>query len=322
MAVDTADPDVASTGAAEADQGLTAADALDPSAAERGGELLVSRGVTTEQPQSDSDTSRTDAAADTLASRASARGVPALNDGESIALRWVESQQPTVPQDDRGGASGGAIVLDAPPSPQAAVGAPGADLTTDDIYGTGDSYGNPIAAAVQLPAGAPFETAGFQVPTLYNLPTKPLAATRISVPAIDVDSDVSELRLDISGSNYAWETPKGVVGHVPTSAKPGGRGQGWYFGHLESPIRGEGNVFKKLPEIPPLLKSGETVQVLLESSDGKYLYEVYRTEWVHRDDLRVTDSGENDITLVTCYPTLVYDHRLLVTAALVGVSDS
>ena len=113
-----------------------------------------------------------------------------------------------------------------------------------------------------------------------------------------------------------------VIGHVPNTSRPGEYGEGWYFGHLESLIKGEGNVFKRLPEIPTLLQSGETVQILLEAPKGKYLYEVYKTKWVHRDNLEVTDSGENDITLVTCYPTLVYDHRLLVTAALVGVGDS
>ena len=56
--------------------------------------------------------------------------------------------------------------------------------------------------------------------------------------------------------------------------------------------------------------------------DRKYLYQVYKSDWVHKDDLKITYSREQDITLVTCYPTLVYDHRLLVTAALVGVSES
>ena len=40
---------------------------------------------------------------------------------------------------------------------------------------------------------------------------------------------------------------------------------------------------------------------------------------VHKDDLRLYDSDEAAVTLVTCYPRLRYDHRFVVTATLVGV---
>ena len=60
----------------------------------------------------------------------------------------------------------------------------------------------------------------------------------------------------------------------------------------------------------------------MESGDRKYVYEVYRTVGVPQEELRISDSGIQDITLVTCTPRFVYDQRLLVTAALVGVLDS
>ena len=50
-----------------------------------------------------------------------------------------------------------------------------------------------------------------------------------------------------------------------------------------------------------------------------YLYEVYKTDVVYQDDLRLYDSDQATLTLVTCVPALTYDHRLLVTARLVGV---
>ena len=135
-------------------------------------------------------------------------------------------------------------------------------------------------------------------------------------------SDVQELAILFLGDSLQWETPKGVVGHIPTTANPSGGGQGWYFGHLESPIRGEGNVFQNLPEIPELLAKNETVHIVVETEGRKYLYQVYKTEVVYQDDLQVTDSGNQDITLVTCVPRFYYDNRLLVTAALIGVSES
>ena len=158
-------------------------------------------------------------------------------------------------------------------------------------------------------------------PSHFGLEENPLPATKISIFGIGVHSAVQELAILFVENSLNWETPKWVVGHIPTTANPSEQGQGWYFGHLESPIYGEGNVFLRLPEIPSLLANEESIYVVLESSRRKYLYEVYRTDVVYQDDLRITDSGKYDITLVTCVPRFYYDHRLLVTAALVGVSE-
>ena len=46
------------------------------------------------------------------------------------------------------------------------------------------------------------------------------------------------------------------------------------------------------------------------------------TEIVYEDDIALTDTGAHDITLVTCTPRFYYDHRLLVTAALVGIREA
>lgn len=148
--------------------------------------------------------------------------------------------------------------------------------------------------------------------------------TRITIPAIGVDSDITELAiLNIGSSNAAYETPAHIVGHIPQSPNPGELGNAWYFGHLESPIRGEGNVFKRLPEIPNLLRDGDDVFVELATEDGKtYLYKVSETEVMHQDDLRMYNTDDARITLVACVPRLVYDHRIVVTAALVGVADA
>ena len=70
-----------------------------------------------------------------------------------------------------------------------------------------------------------------------------------------------------------------------------------------------------------MLRDGEAVDVFLETAGRLFRYQVYRTGWVEQEDLRITDSGQYDITLVTCFPRFHYDKRLLVTAALVDVTE-
>ena len=146
--------------------------------------------------------------------------------------------------------------------------------------------------------------------------------TRIAIPLIGVDSAISELAIVDVGDSREYETPKNLVGHIPQSPNPGELGNAWYFGHLESPIRGEGSVFKRLPEIPDLLRDGDDVFVELDAEDGRtYLYKVSRTEVMHEDELRLYGADRAQLTLVACVPRLVYDHRIVVTAELVGVAD-
>ena len=147
--------------------------------------------------------------------------------------------------------------------------------------------------------------------------------TRISIPLIDVDSGIKELVILNLGDSRAYETPKHLVGHIPQSPNPGEIGNAWYFGHLESPIRGEGNVFQRLPEIPDLLRDGDDVFVELESDDGRvFLYRTTRTEVMHQDELELYGADTAQLSLVACVPRLVYDHRIVVTAELVGIKDA
>ena len=147
--------------------------------------------------------------------------------------------------------------------------------------------------------------------------------TRITIPLIDVDSGTKELAILNLGDSRAYETPKRLVGHIPRTSNPGELGNAWYFGHLESPIKGEGNVFQRLPEIPDLLRDGDEVFVELESADGRvFLYKTTRTEVMHQDELELYGADVAQITLVACVPRLVYDHRIVVTAELVGIKDA
>ena len=197
----------------------------------------------------------------------------------------------------------------------------GPDPAAQDLLATNPRYWTDSREALGALDAADLIAEGYRAPGSDVFAGPAPAATNIRVPAIRVDSALQELKIVNLGDSRAWETPKNVVGHIPTTATPGLEGQGWYFGHLESPIAGEGSVFSRLPQIPGLLREGEDIFVFLEGPDRKYLYQVYKTEVVPADELRMTDSNAAEITLVTCYPRLTYSHRLMVTAKLIGVRD-
>jgi LPXTG-site transpeptidase (sortase) family protein len=143
-------------------------------------------------------------------------------------------------------------------------------------------------------------------------------ASRLSIPAVGIDATVEELSIRNLQNSREYETPKFTVGHIPQSPNPGAQGNGWYFGHLESIFSDEGNVFSRLPQVPELLQSGEEVFIVTYAQNTAYLYRVSQTDIVYQDDLTLYETDNSSITLVACYPRLKYDHRLLVTAELVG----
>ena len=158
------------------------------------------------------------------------------------------------------------------------------------------------------------------VPVQANLGIA-VRASNLRIPSVKIDATVNELAIADLQDSHRYETPKFTVGHIPTTSNPGAQGNGWYFGHLESPIQNEGNIFSRLPAIPGLLEEGEDVYVIVTAEGRDYLYQVSETQVVHQDDLVLYHADDARVTLVTCLPRFVYDHRLLVTAKLVGVAD-
>lgn len=144
-------------------------------------------------------------------------------------------------------------------------------------------------------------------------------ATNINIPSIGLSSTIKELTiLDLENSRE-YETPKNTIGHIPETGNPGELLSGWFFGHLESPIRGEGNVFKDLPRLASFLREGKPVFIVLDSIDGSFLYQAHTTNVVHNSELVVETHKDRSISLVSCVPKLVYDHRLIVQAKLIGI---
>ncbi|NQW19902.1 MAG: sortase [Chloroflexi bacterium] len=144
-----------------------------------------------------------------------------------------------------------------------------------------------------------------------------VSATRIKIPAINVDSTVTDLEIVDLGNQKSYETPDNTVGHIPETSLPGQQGSGWFFAHLESFAAREGNIFRHLPEITELIKQ-DPVDVYLETPLAEYIYRVTSTNQIHQSELLLSNSSDAQITLVTCWPPRVYDQRVLVNATLIA----
>jgi LPXTG-site transpeptidase (sortase) family protein len=148
------------------------------------------------------------------------------------------------------------------------------------------------------------------------------SAKRISIPGIGVDALIEPLNvITEDDGTRRYESPVHVVGSIPETANPGERGNGWLFGHLESPLRGEGNVFHRLPEVPEYLNNGDPIYVSIETDEGEYLYQMVSSKVIPQEELELYDTDDATITLVTCSRRPFYDHRQIVTAKLVGFRE-
>lgn len=225
----------------------------------------------------------------------------------------------TSPIDQNGqGAAGGGNEFVPPPGMSAQ------DIASQDL-GVGDvidayAWNNPLAyepldyrEEVLLQGFTPMSMS--QALPLGSQPQ----ATRVMLPELGIDSRVSELDILDLADSRAYQTPVNAVGHIPESANSGEAGSSWFFGHLESPIVGEGSVFFHLPQIADQLRNGEEVFVITDNGAQQYLYQITSTEVVHQDQMNLFDTGQANIHLVTCVPRLDYSHRLIVSGELVGV---
>ncbi len=177
--------------------------------------------------------------------------------------------------------------------------------------------------AGNMPFGGPTIPAGFVPVDAADLGNSPLSGARglrMRIPAINLDATVSELELRDLGDYRQWSTPDRVVGHIPTTANPGEPAHGWYFGHLSNFLSNEGDIFRRLPEVAAMIKN-DPVDIFLITSDAEYMYRVTASKLLHRDDLNLTETSDSQITLVTCWPHRVYDHRVLVSAVLIAVKE-
>jgi len=175
----------------------------------------------------------------------------------------------------------------------------------------------PLITAVVLPSGhtPPTSAEGGQPndaeipeslrPLVQSLPPPaiptqgPTQALRIVIPAINVDNQI------VQGDG--WEQlKKGVAQHIGTP-DPGQDGNLVLSAHND--IFGE--IFRRLDELAP----GDEVQIYTASQI--YTYIVTGTEIVLPTTVSVMDpTAHSSLTLISCYPYLVDNKRIVVSADL------
>lgn len=139
----------------------------------------------------------------------------------------------------------------------------------------------------------------FALPAIASTQT-PAQATRIIIPAIDVDAPV------VQGDG--WEQLKKGVGQHVGSADPGQTGNVVLSAHND--IYGE--IFRHLDR----LEAGDEVTV--QTPRQSFTYRIEGWQIVAPTEVGVMDPTESPtLTLISCYPYLVNSERIVVTATLV-----
>lgn len=175
----------------------------------------------------------------------------------------------------------------------------------------------PLVMAVVLPSGhKPPDAQGNTAPneseipehlrpmvqSLANVPvptSAPNQAVRIQIPKIQIDAPV------VQGDG--WEQLKKGVGQYIGSPNPGDGGNVVLSAHND--VYGE--LFRYLDRLAP----GD--QVILYTQQRQYVYIVDRTVLVEPTAVEVMAStGSPTVTLISCYPYLVDDKRIVVFARL------
>ena len=176
----------------------------------------------------------------------------------------------------------------------------------------------PLISAVVLPSG---HTPPDQGATSFNeaeipehlrplvqslaaipLPTpSPAHAIRIQIPAIGVDAPV------VQGDG--WEQLKKGVGQHVGTPNPGEDGNIVLSAHND--VFGE--IFRYLDQ----LKAGD--EVIVSTAQQAYVYVVKQSQLVEPTRVEVMEATTQPIvTLISCYPYLVDNQRIVVTAELQG----
>ena len=132
------------------------------------------------------------------------------------------------------------------------------------------------------------------------LPTQgPQQAVRLQIPSISVDAPV------VQGD--AWEQLKKGVGQYIGSPNPGEEGNIVLSAHND--VFGE--IFRDLDH----LQGGD--EVVLFTSQKTYTYIIDETRIVEPTQVEVLSPTENPtLTLISCYPYMVDNQRIVVTAYL------
>ncbi len=174
----------------------------------------------------------------------------------------------------------------------------------------------PLIRAVVLPSGHTPPIEGVAQPneaeipehlrplvqSLANVPIPtpgPAQAHRIQIPAIGVDASI------VQGDG--WEQLKKGVGQYVGSVNPGENGNIVLSAHND--IFGE--IFRYLEELEP----GD--EIIIHTHQRVYTYVIFNKEIVEPTQVEFLDQTAKPITtLISCYPYLVDDQRIIVQGQL------
>ncbi len=161
----------------------------------------------------------------------------------------------------------------------------------------------PAVFAAQTPA-----------PSAANVPPG-LLPVKLRIESIGLsDVPVIEVGTRLDKGQLVWETADHAVGHLLGTGLPGAPGNMVLAGHISSPLKGEGSVFKNLPGIANKLGSRVSVQT---ASGAWYHYTITGTNVVLPTDTWVMDPATAPVvTLLTCVPDGVYTHRFVALGQL------
>jgi len=164
------------------------------------------------------------------------------------------------------------------------------------------NWSNPDLAPTPLPANPQWHS----------------AVAEIRIAAIGVDSPVVPVSWHVEWTSgqwmTVWDVAKYAVGHHWDSGNPGGGTNIVLAAHSG----GLGAIFRRLDELQP----GD--EVLLQGNGRQYLYVVEEVLFLRdvgvpmeerlRNAQYMAPTEDERITMITCWPVGIYDHRIIALA--------
>ena len=194
------------------------------------------------------------------------------------------------------------------------------ELNRESLAGilSGTPSATPLITAVVLPSGhTPPTSPGGAALNEEEIPAglRPQMQSYLSL-AIPTRGPEQPVRLDLPSlgklnlpvvEGDSWEQLKQGVGHHIGSANPGTTGNIVLSAHND--IFGE--LFRDLDRLQP----GD--EAVIYTASQKFVYRVIRIRIVEPTDVSVmTPTGRPTLTLVSCYPYMIDNQRIVVTAEL------
>lgn len=134
-------------------------------------------------------------------------------------------------------------------------------------------------------------------------------ATRIAIPAVDLEATVNPVGLVYRGGRLQYDVPQREAGQYVGSAAPGTAGNTIIGGHVAR--SGGAGVFAALPDV----RAGDVIEVY--RGDASYRYSITEVKVVAADATDVMGpTQEATLTLITCFPDDNYAERLVVVGRL------